>query len=156
MRRLIVVAAFLALGAIVLVAPWPTPAPSAAGREIVVRARQYAYAPGVFRVSRGEKITLVLEAEDVTHGLYVDGYGVDLVAIPGRPARESFVADRPGMFRLRCSKVCGTLHPFMLGELVVEPNSPFGRAVALAILAATGMVAFLWTDRRKSSKEMSE
>lgn len=155
MRRLIVVGVFLVLGGVVLVAPWPAPAPSAAVREIVLRARQYAYAPGVFRVLRGERITLVLEAEDVTHGLYVDGYGVDLVAVPGRPARESFVADRPGMFRLRCSKVCGTLHPFMLGELVVEPNSPFGRAVGLAILAAAGTVAFLWAGGRKSSQGMS-
>ena len=107
----------------------------------MIRARQYAYAPGVVRVSQGERVTMVLEAEDVTHGLYVDRYGVDLVAVPGRPARASFVADRPGKFRLRCSKVCGSLHPFMLGELIVEPNAPFWRAVGLAILAAIGTVA---------------
>lgn len=153
MRRLIVVAAFLALGATVLVVPWPAPGPSVRGSEIVVRARQYAYAPGVFRVPKGERVTLVLEAEDVTHGLYVDGYGVDLVAIPGRPAQKSFVADRNGKFQLRCSQVCGSLHPFMLGELIVEPNYPFWRAVALTVLAAAGTLVFLTIGNARPSRE---
>ena len=155
MRRAIVLAVFLALGAVVLLAPRPAPAPRTTGREIVIHARQYAYTPGVVRVSQGERITMVLEADDLTHGLYVDGYGVDLVAVPGRPARASFVADRPGKFRVRCSKVCGSLHPFMLGELIVEPNSPLWRAVSLAILAAIGTVAFLWAGRRHTDEGAS-
>jgi heme/copper-type cytochrome/quinol oxidase subunit 2 len=120
----------------------------------VIRGRQYAYAPGVFRVSQGERVTMVLEAEDVTHGLYVDGYSVDLVAVPGRPARESFVADREGKFRLRCSKVCGSLHPFMLGELIVEPNGPWWRAVVITILAAVGTVTYLLLGRSEARSEV--
>ena len=143
MRRAIVLALFLALGAVVLLAPWPVSVPPTTGREVVIRARQYTYAPGVVRVTQGERITMVLEAEDMTHGLYVDEYDVDLVAEPGRPARTSFVAEREGKFRLRCSKVCGSLHPFMLGELIVEPNGPWWRAVGLTILAAAGTVAYL-------------
>ena len=73
-------------------------------------------------MAQGDHVTLVLEAEDVTHGLYLDGYDVDLVAVPRRTDRATFVADRPRKFRLRCSKVCGTLHPFMLGELIVPPQ----------------------------------
>lgn len=154
MRRAIVLAIFLALGAVVLLAPWPAPAPRAAGREVVIRASQYAYIPGVIRVSQGERITMVLEAEDVTHGLYVDGYSVDLVAVPGRPARTSFVADREGKFRMRCSKVCGSLHPFMLGELIVEPNGPWWRAVGLTILAAAGTVTYLIARRTGARREV--
>jgi heme/copper-type cytochrome/quinol oxidase subunit 2 len=151
MRRTIVVIAFSLLGVLVLVAPWPGAAISRGAREIHVRASQYAYTPGVLRVSQGDRVTLVLEAEDVTHGLYVDTYDVDLVAIPGRSGRTTFVADRPGRFQLRCSQVCGTLHPFMLGELIVEPNSPFWRAVGLAVLAAIGTVIFLRTSPRHAS-----
>ncbi len=113
----------------------------------MIHARQYEYTPGVVRVSRGERVTMVLEAEDMTHGLYVDEYNVDLVAVPGRPARASFVADREGKFRLRCSKVCGSLHPFMLGELIVEPNGPWWRAVGLTILTALGTVTYLTVGR---------
>ena len=152
MRRAIVLAVFLALGAMVLLAPWPVPAPRVAGREVVIRARQYEYAPGVVRVSVGERITMVLEAEDMTHGLYVDEYNVDLVAVPGRPARASFVAEREGMFRLRCSKVCGSLHPFMLGELIVEPNSPWWRVVGLTILTALGTVTYLTIGRAEAPR----
>jgi len=150
MRRVVVLAVFSVLAALVLVAPWPASGPPAGERQVLVRASQYAYAPGVVRVSRGERVTLVLEAEDVTHGLYLDGYGIDLVAVPGRRTRASFLADRPGKFHFRCSKVCGSLHPFMLGELVVEPNSPFWRWVSLAALAAGGTVVFLSIGRSKS------
>ncbi len=142
MTRAIVVAAALGLGALVLTFPWPTPS-APADVEMLVRARQYAFAPGVLRVGQGDRVTLVLEAEDVAHGLFVDGYAVDIAAVPGRRARATFVADRAGKFRLRCSKVCGSLHPFMLGELIVEPNRPLWRAAALAIVAAAGTVAFL-------------
>jgi len=152
MRQAIVLAAFLSLGAMIFLAPWPAPAPRGEGQEVVIHARQYAYTPGVLRVSQGERITLVLEAHDITHGLYVDGYGVDLVAVPGRSARASFLADRQGKFRVRCSKVCGSLHPFMLGELIVEPNTPFWRAVSLAVLSAIGTVAFLWVGRRNTDE----
>jgi len=119
---------------------------------VVIHARQYAYTPGVVRVSQGETITIVLEADDLTHGLYMDVYDVDLVAVPGRSALASFVADRQGRFRIRCSKICGSLHPFMLGELIVEPNTPFWRAVSLAVLSAIGTVAFLWVGRRTTDE----
>ena len=154
MRRAMVLTIFLALGGVVLLVPWPAPAPRTMGREIVIHARQYAYAPGVVRVGQGERVTMVLEAEDMTHGLYVDGYSVDLVAVPGRPARASFVADREGKFRLRCSKVCGSLHPFMLGELIVEPNGPWWRAVGLTILAAVGTVMYLTVGRSEARRGM--
>jgi heme/copper-type cytochrome/quinol oxidase subunit 2 len=148
MRRAIVIAAFSILVVGVLTVPWRGTLPVPGEREVVVRARQYAYAPGVIRVPQGERVTLVLESEDMTHGLYVDGYAVKTEAVPGRPGRVRFVADRPGKFYLRCSKVCGPLHPFMLGELVVEPNRPFWRAAALVVLLGVGTVAFLALDRR--------
>jgi len=153
MARFIIVTIFSLLGLLVLVAPWPAVMLSAGEREIRILAKQYAYAPGVVRVAQGDRVTLVLEAEDVTHGLYLDGYDVDLVAVPGRVGRATFVANRPGKFRLRCSKVCGTLHPFMLGELVVTPNSPFCRAIGVTVLAAIGTVAFLRADRREGTEE---
>lgn len=155
MRRVIIVIIFCLLGLLVLVTPWPGPIHPAGERALHIRARQYAYTPGTLRVSQGERVTLTLEAEDVTHGLYLDGYNVDLVAVPGQVRRATFVADRPGKFPLRCSKVCGTLHPFMLGQLVVSPNAPFWRAIGLAVLAAVGTVAFLLAGRRHAGDEAS-
>jgi hypothetical protein len=153
MPRFIIAIVFSLLGLLVLMVPWPGVILSAGEREVRVLARDYTYSPGVLRVSHGDRVTLVLEAEDVTHGLYLDGYDVELVAVPGRASRATFVADRPGKFRLRCSKVCGTLHPFMLGELIVMPNSPFWRAIGIAVLAAVGTVAFLRAGRREGTEE---
>lgn len=143
MKRAGALALFSALGILVLVAPWPVSPAPAGEREVIVRARQYAYTPGVLRVPEGVRLTLVLEADDVTHGVRIDDYGIDLVAEPGSPARATFMADRRGTFRLRCSTVCGSLHPFMLGELVVEPNLPMWRAFGVAIVAAAGAVTLL-------------
>jgi len=123
--RLLIVGGFLLLALLIGFGPWPAVTPSGGEREVLVRARQYAYTPGVVRVNRGDRVTLVLEAEDVTHALRVDGYGAEVVAVPGQRARTTFVTDRSGRFQMRCSKVCGTLHPLMLGERVVEPQRGF-------------------------------
>ncbi|MEW5828362.1 MAG: hypothetical protein AB1846_05675, partial [Chloroflexota bacterium] len=78
---------------------------------------------------------------DVVHGLYVDGYGLDLTADPGRPATLTFTANRPGTFRLRCSVTCGALHPFMTGKLQVGPNLLLWRGLGLAFLALIGILS---------------
>jgi cytochrome c oxidase subunit 2 len=153
--RALVAAGFLLLALLIVVAPWPAQPAAGREREIVIGARQYAFTPGVVRVNRGDRITIVLEAEDMTHGLRLDGHDVDLVAVPGQRARASFVVDRPGKFQMRCTKVCGTLHPFMLGELVVEPHGAFWRAVAVALLAAVGTVLFVALGRRAAAGEQA-
>jgi heme/copper-type cytochrome/quinol oxidase subunit 2 len=60
----------------------------------------------------------------------------------------TFVADKEGSFRLRCSVTCGAFHPFMTGKLEVGQNLLIWRATALAVLAA---VASLGMFRKTSS-----
>ncbi len=98
----------------------------------------FAFEPGRLRVNQGDRVTVILHSTDVVHGLYIDGYGIDITAEPGRPAQASFVADKLGKFRYRCSVSCGAMHPFMIGELIVGPNIPFGRAVASLFIVAIG------------------
>jgi heme/copper-type cytochrome/quinol oxidase subunit 2 len=121
------------------------PGPDPAERTIRVEASSFAFEPAVIEVNRGDRITLELASQDVVHGLYVDGYGVQLRADPGQTARLTFTADRSGSFRLRCSVTCGALHPFMIGKLSVGPNLPFLRGVALAVMSG---VLTLWLLRR--------
>lgn len=131
-----VATALLALAA--LLVPLPTGATAAGEREITLDARMFAFEPGRLRVNQGDRVTVILHSTDVVHGLYIDGYGIDITAEPGRPARASFVADKLGKFRYRCSVSCGAMHPFMIGELIVGPNIPFGRAVASLFIVAIG------------------
>jgi len=132
----------LALG--VLLAPVPLTLAAPQERHIKVEAHSFAFEPGVLRVNRGDTVVLTVESTDVVHGLYVDGYDVNATVEPGQSAQVRFVADRPGKFKFRCSISCGTLHPFMIGELVVEPNLPFWRAVAATFIAAVGATVFFW------------
>lgn len=134
--------ALLMLAAILL--PLPAPVAAAKTHTISLNARAYAFEPATLTVQRGDTITLQLEAADTVHGLSLDGYEVNLVAEPGKSATATFVADKEGKFKFRCSVACGALHPFMIGELNVAPNLPFARALLLTLIAVMGAIAFFW------------
>lgn len=146
----LVVAMGLAIG--VMVVPWPGPIATPTQREIHIDARQFAFEPARLHVNRGDQVTLVFHATNVVHGLYLDGYGVNLKAAPGQSVQTTFTADRAGKFRYRCSVSCGNLHPFMIGELIVGPNTLPWRAGALAIITTLGVVAFLYARAREASR----
>ena len=121
--------------------PFPASASQPADRHIRVEATSFAFSPSVITVNRGDRVTIDLVALDVVHGLSIDGYGVSVSTDPGQTGHLTFVADRPGTFRFRCAVACGALHPFMLGQLVVGPNSLAWRAAALiSLLAVTSLV----------------
>jgi len=120
------------------------PPPTTSVREVFVATRQFAYTPETITVNKGDKVVLRLESEDVTHGFYLDGYGVTAEVSPGRPTTVEFTADRAGKFRYRCSITCGPLHPFMIGELTVRPNYPYTAAVGLTLLVAGATLAYIW------------
>ena len=113
-------------------------------REITLTADQFSFDPPVLKVNQGDRIRLTLHATDVVHGFYLDAYGLKTRVEPGISQQVEFVADQPGKFRYRCSVSCGSLHPFMIGELVVNPNWPFARAVALLLVAVAGTLVYLW------------
>ncbi len=136
--------AALAVAALGLaLAPAPSfPAPPT-DRTIRISAHSFEYAPAIISINPGDRVTLELSSSDYVHGLYLDGYGLNLVAAPGQTERLTFTADTPGSFRFRCSVTCGALHPFMIGKLEVGPNWLLWRAVGLAFLAALAGVTFL-------------
>jgi plastocyanin len=120
------------------------PAP-ATTREVSIVARQYGFTPNRILVDAGDVVELRLASLDVVHGFFLEGHDIEAEIRPGklgfrlrRPStgedfhdveEVSFVARRPGKYRYRCSVTCGTLHPFMQGELVVRPNIPYRAGV---------------------------
>jgi polyferredoxin/plastocyanin len=142
-------------------APVPAAVPGEA-RAVDISASQYAYRPHRFEVDPGTELRLRLASTDVVHGFYLEGHDIEAEIRPGslttRARRPSsgedfqdveeivFTAGSPGKYRYRCSVTCGTLHPFMQGEMVVRPNrlyhlglaASFGIAVAVLGLMATG------------------
>jgi heme/copper-type cytochrome/quinol oxidase subunit 2 len=100
-------------------------------RVITILAKRFVYTPSQIKVQKGEVITIRLESLDVTHGLFMDGYGIDIKARPGLIGKATFVADKPGRFTFRCSETCGEFHPYMVGFMEVTPNSRFGLFVGV-------------------------
>lgn len=124
------------VGAALALAPAPTWPTAPAERHIHIEASSFEYMPAAVSVNPGDRVTIELAARDVVHGWYLDGYDLNLTADPGQPARLSFIADRPGAFRFRCSVTCGPLHPFMIGKLNVGPHWGLWRGIGLATLIA--------------------
>ena len=124
-------------------------------RTFNIKARQYAYDPGRIIVNQGDEVHIRLVSMDVVHGFFLEGHDIDALIEPGVPVEGEwpkfkmrrpsegkeysvveeivFKADRRGKFRYRCSHTCGTMHPFMQGELIVEPNYPYQAGIGATI-----------------------
>ena len=122
--------------------PLPINQTTPTDRFFHVDAESFAYSPAVLTVNPGDRVTIELASTDVVHGLYVDGYDLNIVADPGQPATLTFVADKSGTFRLRCSVTCGALHPFMLGKIKIGTNLLFLRGVGLTFIALLGSLLY--------------
>ena len=134
-------AVWVGLALVVLFIPFPVAATTPTDRTFHIEASRFEYMPAVLAVNPGDRVTIELTATDVVHGLSIDGYNLATTADPGQTARLTFVADRQGSFRFRCTVTCGNMHPFMIGKLEVGQNLMFWRAIALSGLA---LVAGIW------------
>lgn len=143
----------IALGAVglMLAAAWAPPVlgATATKHDVKVASFQFGFTPNVIRVNLGDEVVIKLSSKDVSHGFYLDGYGIQEKVDPGQAKEIRFTADRAGTYRFRCAVTCGSLHPFMIGQLVVEPNVPFGAAAA--VIGGTGVLGYVWSVRRREA-----
>ena len=130
-----------ALAVVVLLIPFPAAASTPTERTFRIEASRFEYSPAIIKVNPGDRVTFELTATDVVHGLSIDGYNLETTADPGQTRRLTFIADRSGSFRFRCTVTCGNMHPFMIGKLQVGQNTLLWRAAALMGLA---LVAGVW------------
>jgi len=126
---------------------------TATTRHIAIDAHRFSYSPARIVVNKGDTVILQFSTSDVTHGLQLDGYPIELIARKGTTFRKldwleakgnlhtnwsrvssvKFRAQRSGKFIFRCTETCGNLHPFMSGELIVKPNTPYHLFLALSV-----------------------
>lgn len=126
---------------------------SVAGAEdklIEIRARKFSYTPNIIEVNRGDHVRIRLLSEDVHHGFFLDGYEIKTSAHPGQDGHLEFVADKAGRYQFRCSVTCGEFHPYMIGYLVVQPNTRFWVAAALIVAAGLISLAILFLRKERS------
>jgi heme/copper-type cytochrome/quinol oxidase subunit 2 len=132
---------------LILFAPLPLIGATPTDWHLRIEASMFQFSPGEIMINPGDRVTVELVSTDVVHGLSLDGYNFELKADPGQTATGTFVADKAGVFRFRCSVPCGNLHPFMIGKLQVGPNLLLVRGIVLGLL---GVIAALWFLRGPS------
>jgi cytochrome c oxidase subunit 2 len=135
------------------------PASGSVDKEFTIWARQFDFIPAVITVQQGDYVRLNLKNADVAHGLYIDGYDINIKANGGETKSVEFVADKAGTFKIRCSVTCGPFHPFVAGKFVVQqsPNIIPWLIIAgvVAVVAVSlGILAsqLWWRNRRDKSK----
>ena len=134
MRSRAILLLLVLAGLVVAFSPLPVQPHKPVARTFRVAASQFAYSPAEISVNPGDTVTIELVSTDVVHGLYVDGYDISVKADPGQTSTLSFVADKPGSFRLRCNVTCGAMHPFMIGKLNVGANTWLYRSIGFAFI----------------------
>jgi len=123
---------------LILFTPLPGSSAPPSEKTFYIEASAFQFTPAEVKVNPGDRVTIELTSMDVVHGLAIDGYDVDLAAEPGQTVQTTFIADKSGVFYMRCSVACGNLHPFMLGRLRVGSNSLFIRSIGVTLLIVLG------------------
>lgn len=142
---------FAALALLVLFVPLPLPGAAPTDRHIRIEASMFQFTPGDLKINRGDRVTVELVSTDVVHGLSLDSYNFKLKASPGQSETGTFVANKAGVYRFRCSVPCGNLHPFMIGKLQVGPNLLLMRGIVLGLL---GVIAAFLSLRKASTQPL--
>ncbi len=83
-------------------------------REIRIDAFQFGYAPDTITINKGEKVKIIVNNLDTTHGIRIPEIG-----IKGDQEIE-FIADKSGTFTWYCANYCGEGHTQMSGTLIVQ------------------------------------
>lgn len=89
-------------------------------RVIEMQAQRFTFEPSTITVNQGDTVVINFTSVDVTHGLNIPEFGVNLIAPVGETVTTQFVADTAGTFTFRCSVFCGSGHGTMQGTLVVQ------------------------------------
>ena len=122
-QTLLVLAATLACAGIAQaepIAPASEAPRGAPHRTFRLTAKKYHFTPDQITVKHGIVVILVVNSDDVTHGIQVLGADVKQDVVPGIPTMVQFYAKEPGRGRFYCSHVCGLGHLFMRGTITVE------------------------------------
>lgn len=89
-------------------------------RIIEVKASRYKFEPDPILVKLGEKVRLIVTSTDVSHGIAISEFKVNVAIPAGKTETVEFVADKKGTFQAYCSVYCGPGHGHMHIDFIVE------------------------------------
>ena len=88
-------------------------------RRIEVVAKRFAYVPAEITLKKGEPVVLVLQSDDVTHGVKFPELNLQTEIRKGAASELSFTPTKTGDFVGHCSRFCGSGHGSMVLTLHV-------------------------------------
>ncbi len=103
----------LFLGAAGFAIPAPMARGEAMPQRIEITAQRFVFKPGEITVKVGQPVVLVLKSLDVSHGLRIQGLGINVRVKAGETAEVTFTPSKTGDFAGHCSVYCGSSHGSM-------------------------------------------
>ena len=121
--------------------------------EIHYVARMWSFAPAEITIPVGSTADIYLSSADVTHGMYIGGTNVNLMAVPGTVNFARVKFDKPGDYDILCHEYCGVGHHNMATKIHIVnrnvdilPVAPVQLPAGAFVLQARGCVACHSTD----------
>ena len=94
-----------------------------------------------------QAVQLLMTSEDVIHDFSIPAFRIKHDVLPGRYEALWFKAERPGVYHLFCTQLCGSGHASMTGEIVVMSGPDYQSWLeqnrAAETLAQAGQTLFM-------------
>lgn len=106
---------------------------------------EYAYLAGTASqiptlvLPEGRTVRFNLHSPDVIHGFWIPGFLMKMDVVPGRTNSFQVTPTEVGLFKGKCTELCGTYHSRMLFNVEVVPEDEYEQYVD--DLAASGNVS---------------
>ncbi len=89
-------------------------------KTINLNASQFKFDPAKITINKGDIVQLLVTSKDVTHGIYIKAYKINIPIKKGEKKVIEFIANKSGIFTILCSVYCGSGHHKMKATLVVK------------------------------------
>jgi cytochrome c oxidase subunit 2 len=83
-------------------------------------------------VKAGEEIIYIGTSRDVLHSFSVPVFRLKQDVIPGREGLGWFKAEKPGVYDIQCTEICGIGHGVMYGRIVIHDEKDYAAWLASA------------------------
>lgn len=80
---------------------------------ITISASKFKFEPNEITVKKGEEVTMIIQSQDVTHGLLLKDFGVKTEIKKGQSTEVKFTPQTAGTFEGKCAHFCGKGHGSM-------------------------------------------
>ena len=82
-------------------------------QTITISASKFKFEPNEITVKKGEEVTMIIQSQDVTHGLLLKDFGVKTEIKKGQSTEVKFTPQTAGSFEGKCAHFCGKGHGSM-------------------------------------------